>query len=84
MLGHALLAVLAATEPEHTPTPTGLIALTCNEIRRLFTPPSSSSQPASSPALDPGRSGDDATNTAPGPATTATDPTHDHGLRLEY
>ena len=37
MLAHALLAVIAATEPDHTPTPAGLIALTCNEIRRLLT-----------------------------------------------
>ncbi|HEX2075604.1 MAG TPA: IS701 family transposase [Geodermatophilus sp.] len=36
MLAHALLAVLAATEPDHTPTPAGLIPLTCNEIRRLL------------------------------------------------
>jgi hypothetical protein len=37
MLAHALLAVLAATEHIHAPAPAGLIALTCNEIRRLFT-----------------------------------------------
>jgi SRSO17 transposase len=37
MLAHALLAVIAAHEHSHRPTPTGLIALTCNEIRRLFT-----------------------------------------------
>ena len=36
MLAHALLAVLAATERAETPTPPGLIALTCNEIHRLF------------------------------------------------
>ena len=35
MAAHALLAVLAATERADTP-PAGLIALTCNEIRRLF------------------------------------------------
>ncbi len=34
---HALLAVLAATEHADKPPPAGLIALTCNEIRRLFT-----------------------------------------------
>jgi hypothetical protein len=33
---HALLVVLAATEHIHAPAPAGLIALTCNEIRRLF------------------------------------------------
>lgn len=37
MLAHALLAVIAAHEHTERPAPTGLIALTCNEIRRLFT-----------------------------------------------
>jgi SRSO17 transposase len=37
MLAHALLAVIAAHEHTDQPTPAGLIALTCNEIRRLFT-----------------------------------------------
>jgi hypothetical protein len=37
MLAHALLAVIAATERATQPTATGLIALTCNEIRRLLT-----------------------------------------------
>jgi SRSO17 transposase len=37
MLAHALLAVIAAHEHPDRPTPAGLIALTCNEIRRLFT-----------------------------------------------
>lgn len=37
MLAHALLAVLAASERAHKPPPNGLIALTCNEIRRLLT-----------------------------------------------
>jgi hypothetical protein len=36
MLAYALLAVLTATERTETPTPPGLIALTCNEIHRLF------------------------------------------------
>ncbi len=36
MLAYALLAVLAATEHTHRPAPAGLIALTCNEIHRLF------------------------------------------------
>ncbi|MFI7065183.1 IS701 family transposase [Kribbella sp. NPDC050124] len=36
MLAYALLAVLAATERAETPAPQGLIALTCNEIHRLF------------------------------------------------
>ena len=37
MLAHALLAVLAAIERAAHPPATGLIALTCNEIRRLLT-----------------------------------------------
>jgi SRSO17 transposase len=36
MLAYAFLAVLTATERAETPTPPGLIALTCNEIHRLF------------------------------------------------
>jgi hypothetical protein len=37
MLAHALLAVIAATERAQHPPQPGLIALTCNEIRHLFT-----------------------------------------------
>lgn len=37
MLAHALLAVIAATERAQHPPPGELIALTCNEIRHLFT-----------------------------------------------
>lgn len=37
MLAHALLAVIAAREHVERPAPAGFIALTCNEIRRLFT-----------------------------------------------
>lgn len=37
MLAHALLAVIAANEHSARPAPPGLIALTCNEIRRLLT-----------------------------------------------
>ena len=37
MIAHALLAVIAATQHSRRPKPDGLIALTCNEIRRLFT-----------------------------------------------
>lgn len=37
MLAHALLAVIAANEHTDRPAPDGLIALTCSEIRRLFT-----------------------------------------------
>jgi SRSO17 transposase len=36
MLAHALLAVIAAREHTLPPTTNDLIALTCNEIRRLF------------------------------------------------
>lgn len=37
MLAHAFLSVTAAAERTRNPTPDGLIALTLNEIRRLFT-----------------------------------------------
>jgi hypothetical protein len=37
MTAHALLAVIAANEHTDRPATAGLIALTCNEIRRLFT-----------------------------------------------
>lgn len=37
MAAHALLAVATALERRHRPTPDGLIALTCAEIRRLVT-----------------------------------------------
>ena len=37
MIAHALLAVIAATQHADRREPDGLIALTCNEIRRLFT-----------------------------------------------
>jgi hypothetical protein len=37
MIGHALLAVLAAAARADRPAPAGMIALTANEIRRLFT-----------------------------------------------
>jgi SRSO17 transposase len=37
MLAHALLAVITAAEREHRPADTGLIALTCAEVRRLLT-----------------------------------------------
>jgi SRSO17 transposase len=36
MLAHAFLAVAAATERSRHPPPSGLIALTCNEIQHLF------------------------------------------------
>jgi hypothetical protein len=37
MVAHALLAVIAANEHPAQPVPAGLIPLTCNEIRWLFT-----------------------------------------------
>ena len=39
MLAHAFLAVTRAHEHQDHPTPDGLIALTCNEIQRLFALP---------------------------------------------
>jgi len=37
MIAHALLVVIAANEHTDRPAPAGIIALTCSEIRRLFT-----------------------------------------------
>jgi hypothetical protein len=42
MLAHAFLAVIRADEHREYPAPTGLIALTCNEIQRLFALPAAS------------------------------------------
>jgi len=36
MLAHAFLVVVAATERSRRPPPSGLIALTCNEVQHLF------------------------------------------------
>jgi hypothetical protein len=83
MLAHAFLSVTAAERAD--PAPTGLIPLTCNEIRHPFT------TMVIRPVLTPrtgctGPDGDVDTKPAPGPATTAAKPphTHDHDLRLEY
>jgi hypothetical protein len=37
MIAYALLVVIAANEHTDRPAPAGMIALTCNEIRRLLT-----------------------------------------------
>ncbi|MFF7978521.1 IS701 family transposase [Streptomyces sp. NPDC007901] len=42
MLAHAFLAVIRADEHREYPARTGLIALTCNEIQRLFALPAAS------------------------------------------
>jgi hypothetical protein len=83
MLAHALLAVLTATEHTHAPAQAGLIALTCNEIRRLFT--TIITEPTRTepwPAHTPGRIGDDATNTAPAPAITSAKKTRNHVITI--
>jgi hypothetical protein len=49
IIAHALLGVIAAREHTDRPSPAGLIALTCSEIRRLFTV-SSSNPAAAEPA----------------------------------
>jgi hypothetical protein len=83
MLAHAFLAVATAIERDAHPAPTGLIAVTVNEFRRLFdalllaaTTPS--------PACWPGRDGNDDTNTEPGYPTTDDANTNDPDLRLQY
>ena len=86
MIAHALLAVIAATEHTDRPAPAGMIPLTCSEIRRLFTVlVVTPRRTLACPQL--GRTGADATNTAPEPATTSTrrQPGDGHNdLRLEY
>jgi hypothetical protein len=86
MVAHALLAVITATEHTQRPAPAGLIALPCNEIRRLFT--IYVIEPAGPrPVPRPGHTGGDATNTAHAPVTTSVKktPTHRYNdLRLEY
>ena len=84
MLAHALLAVIAANQHTTRPAPTGLIALTCNQIRRLLAvlvvKPSRALARAWSTGVD-------AINTAPAPATTSakTQPWNGHNdLRLKY
>jgi hypothetical protein len=86
MLAHALLAVIAAHARADQPAQAGLIALTCNEIRRLLVT-FSSNPPAPSLAHWRGHDGDDATNTTPEQATTSVRrPLRDarNDLRLEY
>ena len=85
MIGHALLVVLAATTQADRPAPVG-IALTANEIRRLFivliVEP-----PALWPAHWPGLPGDAAISTTLAPATTSANRPLNHGhkdLQLEY
>lgn len=65
----ALLAVLTA-ETRHRPPTAGLIPLTCAETHRLLL--ALYIEPGRQQACpEPGRTGDDATNTAPKPATTS-------------
>jgi hypothetical protein len=69
MLAHAFLAVATAIERDHAPAPTGLIAMTVNEFRRLFDP--YNSPPARpSTACSPGLTG--AADIKPKPATATT------------
>ena len=86
MTAHALLAVITASERADRPSPAGMITLTCNEVRRLFT--ISVNNPRRTPTCAHAcHSGDDAINTAPGPAATGAkrQPIHGHNdLRLEY
>ena len=86
MIAHALLAVLAATAQAARPAPAGMIALTTNEIRRLFTV--LIVEPARALACPwPGHPGDAAINTTPASTTTSanTRPSHGHNdLQLEY
>ena len=86
MIDQALLVVIAANEHTDRPALAGMVKLSSSEIRRLLT--AWSAYPATpQSAREPGRTGDDATNTAPGQATTGArrhlDDVH-NDLRLEY
>jgi hypothetical protein len=85
MIAHALLDVITVHEHAARPAPVGLIALTCNEIRRLFA--IFVIEPGRTLACPrPGHTGDE-TNTALEPATTSAKRPPAHGrndLRLEY
>ncbi len=86
MLAHALLAVIAANEHTDRPAPAGIIPLSCSEIRRLFTVLVVTPRRLLA-CRTPGRTGADATNTAPAPATADVRKQPDDGhndLRLEY
>ena len=88
MLAHALLAVLAANEHDRpTRTRPGMIALTCNEIRRLFT--ILVVEPARAPACPLAWSTLATTPPTPRPhqplPATGSQPSDGHNdLRLEY
>lgn len=82
-----LLAVIAAHERSDCLAPAGLIALTCNEVRALFT--TLIIEPSCALAYHtPGQTGDDATNTAHAPShyqRQEKPPTHGHNdLPLEH
>jgi hypothetical protein len=86
MLAHAFLIVAAVTERICRPPPSGLIALTCNEIQHCSRPWPPGRSPIS--ATDyAGRLGDADIRHAPAPATTDDKPPgnhEDHDLWLEY
>ena len=83
MLAHAFLAVATAVERDTTPTPTGLIALTVNEFRRLFDALLLATNQTIT-ACWPGHAGDEDTNTEPAYPTTDDANISDPDLRLQY
>ena len=86
MVGHALLAVIAANSSTNHCQLIEVIALTCAEVRRLFITVIVN-PPASWLAHWPGHDGAAAINTAPASATTSDRRPRRHvrnDLRLEY
>lgn len=86
MLAHAFLTVMAATGPDPGPDEEGLIRLTRNEIRRLFSALAEAMSACEVPHRLHGHDGDADIKHEPAPATP-TDKRrnyHDHELRLEY
>ena len=84
MLAHALLAAMTVAARAETPSPQGLIALTANEIRHLFSQPVNHTQHGIRHLLRWSRRL--ATKAAQATATTAVRRSNspDHELRLEY
>jgi hypothetical protein len=86
MLAAAVLTIAAALESLRAAAPAGQIPLTRNEIAHLFASFTIRHRTTTDTRSD-GQTGDDATSTAPKPATTSGNQpkTHERNdLRLEY
>jgi hypothetical protein len=82
MLAHAFLVVVAATERTRRPPPSGLIALTCNEVQPCSWP-WSPGLPVILATGCAGQHGDADIRPAPVPATTSDRPPGTGNVRVE-